>query len=54
MYQMYFWIILPLMILFMITTRVWVKVSMYQKLEMIKGNELYSTMVVRYGTKLYF
>ena len=54
MYQMYFLIILPLIILFMITTRVWVEVSMYQKLEMIMENELYSTMVVSCGTKLYF
>ena len=41
------------LILFMITTRVWVKVSMYPKLEMIMENQL-STMVVCYGTKLYF
>ena len=54
MYQMYLLIILPLIIMFMNTTRVWVKVSMYQKLEMIMENELYSTMVVCYGTKWYF
>ena len=40
--------------MFMITTGVWVKVSMSQKLEMIMENELYSTMVVGYGTKLFF
>ena len=54
MYQMWLLIILPLIILFMITTRVWVKVSMYQKLEIIMKNELYSTMVVCYGIKIFF
>ena len=54
MYEMYFLIILPLTTLFMIATRVWVKVSMHQNLEMIMENEHYSTMVVCVGTKLYF
>ena len=42
MYQMYLLILLPLIILFMITTRVWVKASMCQNLEMIMENEQYN------------
>ena len=51
---MYLMIILHVIVLFMNITHVWEKVSMYQKLEMIMENEHCSTMVVCYGTKLYF
>ena len=54
LYQMYSMITLHVIDLFMNTTHVWEKVSMYLKLEMIMENEHWSTMVVCYGTKLYF
>ena len=54
LYQMYSMITLHVIDLFMNMTHVWEKVSVYLKLEMIMENEHWSTMVVCYGTKLYF
>ena len=45
---------LRVIVLFMIITHVWVKVSMHLKLEMIVEDEYYSTMVVYHGTQIYF
>ena len=54
LYQMYSMITLHVIDLFMNMTHVWEKVSVYLKLEMIMENEHWSTMIVCYGTKLYF